>query len=548
MLLPWTPDSWICCSVKTIDALVVGLDTALLLVGFVGLYASNVETESIEEIYQDNLKNIMALSEVRQDYMSIRTTFYRYFLASDSKVKNSAEGRLDFYINSVKQRLNEYEKTASSQEDKKFLEEDKKNLAPYLEVMGKMIHKVHSNEKDTELNQLIADAEAPSIKARFAFDEHMTFKKKEAETHFNNAIKSASKMKLITLIAISIGLLCLSIQGYYLTKSIRSSLNQIKTMIARVEGDLDFTVRVDIAKRDEIGQTTLALNRLLDKLQDNLKTISCSAHSVASAANLMTTTSNEVSIASHQQSESASDMAATVEEMTVSINHVADRALEANRISCQSGELAIKGEKVISETVTDIQNIATTVHQAAGLIHGLEQHSQEISNVVAVIKDVADQTNLLALNAAIEAARAGEQGRGFAVVADEVRKLAERTAVSTQEIAATIETMRESASNAVTTMENVVSKVTKGVESAKAASEAIHKIGTASRNTVNMVEEITISIREQGTATNNIALQVERIAQMSEKSSAAAASSTETAHNLDQLATDLGCIVSAYRL
>lgn len=269
---------------------------------------------------------------------------------------------------------------------------------------------------------------------------------------------------------------------------------------------------------------------------------------MASAANLMSTTSTEVATASHQQSESASDMAATVEELTVSINHVGDRAHEANRIARESGTLAASGEAVINKTVSDIRDVATIVREAADLINGLEEHSLEISNVVAVIKEVADQTNLLALNAAIEAARAGEQGRGFAVVADEVRKLAERTAMSTQEISGTINTIRTSAGNAVASMEGVVNKVAKGVESAQEANEAIRLIGVGSRSTVDMVEEIATAIREQATAMNNIATQVERIAQMSEESSAAAGNSAETAQNLDHLAADMHQIVSAYRL
>ena len=322
----------------------------------------------------------------------------------------------------------------------------------------------------------------------------------------------------------------------------------MQSTVKKIEGDLDFTVNAEVIGKDEISEVATAINRLINKLQANLKTIAQGANSVASAASLMATSSNQVATASHEQSESASDMAATVEEMTVSINHVGDRAQEANRISSESGDLAISGEKIINQTVTDIQDIATTVGEAAELIHGLEKHSQEISNVVSVIKEVADQTNLLALNAAIEAARAGEQGRGFAVVADEVRKLAERTAMSTQEISGTIATMRTSASNAVASMEGVVDKVAKGVESAQEASEAIRMMGEGSRSAVGMVEEIATAIREQATATNSIAMQVERIAQMSEESSAAAGNSAETARNLDRLATDMQGVVNTYKL
>jgi len=290
------------------------------------------------------------------------------------------------------------------------------------------------------------------------------------------------------------------------------------------------------------------LNRLLDKLQDNFKSIAAGALSVAAAANQMSSTSGEVANASNQQSVAASEMATTVQEMTVSINHVADRAQQANLISSESGRLASTGEKVIGQTVSDIQDIATTVNEAAELIHELELHSQKISNVVTVIKEVAEQTNLLALNAAIEAARAGEQGRGFAVVADEVRKLAERTSSSTMEISGTIGTMRTSASNAVLSMQEVVSKVALGVERAQKANAAITQIGNGSRNAVGMVDEIAAAIREQGSATNNIAKQVEHIARMSEDSRAAAENSAHAAQDLDRLATGMQRIVSAYRL
>ena len=182
------------------------------------------------------------------------------------------------------------------------------------------------------------------------------------------------------------------------------------------------------------------------------------------------------------------------------------------------------------------------------LIHGLDEHSQQISSIVAVIKEVAHQTNLLALNAAIEAARAGEQGRGFAVVADEVRKLAERTATSTTKISSTVESMRTSAGGAVVTMQGVVTTVEQGVSRAQEANAAIREIGEGSRSAVAMVEEITDAIREQGSATNSIANQVDKMAHMAEESSAAAGASAEAAKTLDRLAADMQRIVSHYKL
>jgi methyl-accepting chemotaxis protein len=534
---------------RRIILMVVAAIIALILVGGVGLYVSDKETQNIKLITEDSLPSIETLSEARQAYMELRVGIYTHLVNTDEVAIAQVEKRIDEASQKLTKTLKDYEKMLSNDEDRKLLDQNFRDLKAYMDLMvGKVLPLSRKNDKVGARNLIVAEGTALGGKVRKNFSDHVEFNEKLAAATAKSAQASAAMGKTISLSVILAGVLIVGLLGFFLLSNVKRSLSQIQAMVTKVEQDLDFTVRVKVTQRDEIGETTLLLNRLLDKLQGNLKSIADGAHSVASAASLMSTTSTQVATASHQQSESASDMAATVEEMTVSINHVGDRAQEANRLSSESGELAISGEHVISQTVSDIQDIATTVSEAAELIHSLEKHSQEISNVVQVIKEVADQTNLLALNAAIEAARAGEQGRGFAVVADEVRKLAERTAVSTQEISSTINTMRSSASNAVASMEGVVSKVTKGVESAQEANAAIKQIGDGSRHAVGMVEEITSAIREQATATNNIAMQVERIAQMSEESSAAAGNSAETALDLDRLATDMQRIVSAYKL
>lgn len=522
---------------------------ALLIVGVVGLYVARTGTQSIEEINDGALARIQTLGASRQAFMDARVGMFALFLNSNDEEMVALEKQIGDKGAEIAKLFESYAGLVVNAEDQVFLAADQKNVKAYFDYFdAEILPRLRRYENEYARELMVTKLAPLGSDTLKSLNDHMAFNTRLAEATKEQALNSAAQGRSVSLGAMLAGVLVVGMLGNLLLRAIKTSLSEIQSMIARVENDLDFTVRVKNSKDDEIGQMTMALNRLFDKLQGNLKAIASGAVAVADAADQMTTISGQVATASNQQSEAASTMAATVQQMTVSINHVADRAQEASSISSESGRLATSGEEVIGRTAGDIQDIALTVNEAAERIHGLERHSQQIANVVAVIKEVADQTNLLALNAAIEAARAGEQGRGFAVVADEVRKLAERTSSSTKEIAGTIDAMRAAAGDAVTGMQGVVAKVSVGVGHAQEANDSIKQIRGGSQEAVVRVEEIAVAIRQQGAATDNIAKQIERIAAMSEENHTAAANGAQAAESLDGLSTEMRRIISAYRL
>ena len=295
------------------------------------------------------------------------------------------------------------------------------------------------------------------------------------------------------------------------------------------------------------GSMLASMGNMVGSIRTMVAEISQSSTRLTQGAEHISSASREVAAASQHQSDATSSMAAAVEEMTVSINHISDSAKETQASSLNSVSLSEDGFGRIQVASHEINEIAATVSDASGRIRKLEERANQISSIAGVIKDIAGQTNLLALNAAIEAARAGEQGRGFAVVADEVRKLAERTSTATVEIEQMIAGIQSDTVQVVGVMDAALPQVAAGVKAAEGAAESLRQIKDGAQSTLVSSRDVADATREQSIASNSIAQKVEEIATMVDQTTAAMQSNAETAVDMERIASELNRLVSRFR-
>jgi methyl-accepting chemotaxis protein len=323
-----------------------------------------------------------------------------------------------------------------------------------------------------------------------------------------------------------------------LASSLQAGLRGIQQKIILLkQGDL--TQRLPADMKDELGEIATGVNTFVDELQHIVKNTRDSANLVASAAQQLSSAAAQVLDSATHQGEATASVAASVEEFSASIDQVSDSSAEAENKAALSGDCSRHAGIEVANAVEEIRHIEKVVNDASNQIESLGNQAQEISSIINAIKEVADQTNLLALNAAIEAARAGEQGRGFAVVADEVRKLAERTATSAQEITSKIGSIQVQAQNSTQVMRKGNELVTQGVVLAEHAGSSMSQINESSSGVVHAISDISAVLREQKKASSEIARNVEQIAQMSEESAGAVSEVFTAAERLEKLAAAL---------
>jgi len=378
-----------------------------------------------------------------------------------------------------------------------------------------------------------------------AFTSYLDKGLEEADKR-QDATVSRCRVLILTLAALGF-LLGAAVSGMTI-RSIRSIMFRLVATMQRVAANDLATDDAEITTEDEIGQAGTAFNRMKNSLREMIQSIAGTAQHVASASEELSSSATQQAQSAETQKDQTAQVATAMQEMSSTVLQVSENSNKAAEASRQAAETARRGGAIVEETLSRMRAIADSVSGTAKKMDELGKSSDQIGQIVGVINDIADQTNLLALNAAIEAARAGEQGRGFAVVADEVRKLAERTTTATKEIAGMIKNIQQETKTAVTAMETGTKQVEEGVKSTIQAGDSLKEIIHMAEQVGEMVMQIATAAMEQSSASEEVNQNMEKIAKLVKESADGAQQSAKACQDLSSLAFDLQNMVGTFKL
>ena len=310
----------------------------------------------------------------------------------------------------------------------------------------------------------------------------------------------------------------------------------------------DFTNRITSQYKGDHQLIVDGLNKMGDSVSKVLNQVKEAVQATASAANQISSSTEEMAAGAQEQSSQTTEIAGAVEEMTKTIYETSKNTGQASEASKNAGKVAKEGGAVVEETIEGMIRISEVVRKSADTVQELGKNSDQIGEIIQVIDDIADQTNLLALNAAIEAARAGEQGRGFAVVADEVRKLAERTTKATKEIATMIKQIQKDTSDAVDSMKKGTEEVEVGKKLAEKAGNSLHEIIQGAELVVDIVSQVAAASEEQSTAAEQISKNIESISSVTQQSASGIQQIAHASEDLNRLTLNLQEIVAQFKV
>ena len=521
---------------------------ALML--FLGVFALNQMSKiraATEDITLSSVPSIRALDEFTQLTLRLRVLSYRLLTNREPEVQQKTLEAFELRNQQIRTAQAVYEKLIEGAEERSAYDEYVRLLGQYHQIEERMKSLSQANQVDDLRKMLNTELLSNSEQVNAVLTRLLELNNKmalatnqDAEDQYNMAFNMVVSLLVIaTLLTV--------LFAWLLTRSITLPISQALEAAEEVaEGNLTRPIKVD--GNDEAGRLLAAMAKMQDKLRDTLQRIAGSATQLASAAEELNAVTDESARGLTQQNNEIEQAATAVNEMTSAVEEVARNAVSTSEASRNATSSAGDGRDLVQETVSAIERMSGDVQATATLIGDLANESRDIGKVLDVIRGLADQTNLLALNAAIEAARAGEAGRGFAVVADEVRALAHRTQQSTSEIERMIGSIQAGTEHAVDSMRNSTERAESTLNIAKGAGMSLDTINTAivEINERNLV--IASAAEEQAQVAREVDRNLVNIRDLSVQSATGASQTSAASSELSRLAVDLNGMVGRFRL
>jgi len=532
-------------SLKTKMALGFGVILALLAsTGGFSYYATLRVASAAQDVENDVQKKDLATSIDVAVRRQIWAANYFTFTGDRVGLQRYEEARQD-----VAREISQTSKLITTEIGKALLAKVQQAADQLSAVTDKQIalRKAAQNYQATDLafspkTEEIIKGVAEALSALEAREEQRARAGLDAE----HSAESANQRMMLILVLTGIG-----IGGGTALFMARSILGAIARMLDAIENIAANNLAIEdmeVSSEDELGQAGVALNRMKNNLREVIQAIAGTAEHVASASEEISASANQQSQSADTQKDQSAQVATAMQEMSSTVLQVSENSNRAAEASRKAAETARHGGAIVQDTLGKMRVIAESVGGTARKMEELGKRSDEIGRIIAVIDDIADQTNLLALNAAIEAARAGEQGRGFAVVADEVRKLAERTTTATKEIAQMIKNIQDETKAAVTAMEAGSQQVEEGVKSTAQAGESLKEIIQMAEEVGEMIMHIATAATEQSAASEEVNQNMDQIAKLVKESAVGAQQSAKACQDLSGLALDLQKMVGDFKL